>query len=410
MKVLWILNTPLPEARCPLTGRPEVSNSTGSWVCALADALSSEKDLQLFTAAPSPLAGELRGLQGETMTHFVFPPDSNPWKEIRDRIEPDVIHIHGSEYKHSLDYVKACGAHHVVVSLQGLVSEYQKVYFGGIAEETLRKSISLRDRIRKDTVFTQQADMARRGEYEVELLRTVQHVIGRTSWDKAVSLGIHPQLHYHFCNEALRAPFYSGRWSYSSCVQHRIFVSQGHNPIKGVHQLLEALPLVLEQYPDTHVRISGPNVLRGNSLKDRMLRNGYACLLSDRIQRNHLDKAVQFIGAADAEKVKAELLSANVFALVSIIENSPNSLCEAQMLGVPCVASDVGGTADLIPNLSCGSLYPFEDPSLLAERILDTFRESPRFDNTEMRSVAAKRHDRNAIKQDLLMIYGEIQD
>ena len=53
----------------------------------------------------------------------------------------------------------------------------------------------------------------------------------------------------------------------------------------------------------------------------------------------------------------------------SSIENSPNSLGEAQLLGVPCIASDVGGVTDMIPNKECGIIYRFEEVELLAKHI-----------------------------------------
>ena len=55
----------------------------------------------------------------------------------------------------------------------------------------------------------------------------------------------------------------------------------------------------------------------------------------------------EFEGFLSAEKMKRLLLESNVFVCPSSIENSPNSLGEAMLLGVPCVASDVGGIADM---------------------------------------------------------------
>ncbi len=57
---------------------------------------------------------------------------------------------------------------------------------------------------------------------------------------------------------------------------------------------------------------------------------------------------IHFLGSLDAEKMKQAYLDANVFVLPSTIENSPNSLGEAMLLGVPCVAADVGGVTDLL--------------------------------------------------------------
>ena len=408
MKVLWILNKPLPEAMSFLTGNPEVSRSTGSWVCALGEALQGEADLRLFTASPSHLVTELSFMEGRLAGHFIFPARQNPWKEIFSRIQPDVIHIHGTEYPHALQFVQTCGSHSVVVSLQGMTSVIREHYLGGIPESQIRKYISLRDRIRKDSLIDQWRSVSLRGEAEIELLKSVGHVIGRTSWDRAVSLSINPDLHYHFCNEVLRAPFYSGKWEYGHCTHHRLFLSQGHYPLKGAHILMEALPDVLKQYPDTTVHIAGGNVLRGNTWTDKLLRSGYGRYLDALMRKNQVAETVHFTGDLDAEAFKKELLEAEIFVSASTIENSPNSLCEAQILGVPCIASDVGGTSDLIPDPACGTLFPSGNPSALASAICEDFTRSASFDNGSMRALALHRHDPEVIVRQMLEIYGEV--
>ncbi len=410
MKVLWILNSPLPEAVSALTGRPEVSHATGSWVCALAEALSQEKDLQLFTAAPSSLVSRCVECTGASATHYILPQDQHPWRAIYERVKPDITHIHGTEYGFFYDFVKVCGNKHVVVSLQGLVSEIRKWYYGSIPETVIRRYTSLRDIARCDTLMRQRRDITLRGEGEIRLLRSVNHVIGRTSWDRSVSLDINPHLSYHSCNEILRTPFYSGKWSYDGCVPHRLFLTQGYYPLKGVHILIEALPSVLDNYPDTQVRIAGINPLRGDGIKDILLRNGYGRYLISIIRKNGVSDAIRFIGEATAEGIKQELLQANVFLSTSVIENSPNSLCEAQMLGVPCIASAVGGTPDLIPDVSCGALYPFNDAHSLADNIIALLKSSPSFDNSRMREVASTRHDRSQTIQRILDIYDQVAD
>lgn len=410
MRVLWLLNSPMPEALSVLTGRREVSRSTGSWVCALTEALGQRSDITLFTAAPSPLARKLVEVKGPSATHLIVPVKGNHWKEIYDQVQPDVVHIHGTEYPFFLDFVEACGGDHVVVSLQGLVSVLRHYYLGGIPEAEAVRIISLRDRVRRDTLLSQKKDMENRGDAELRLLRSVKQVIGRSAWDRSVSLEINPALQYHFCNEALREPFYTGKWHYSSCVPCRIFVSQGHYPLKGLHFLLDALPAVLNKYPDTLVRVAGPNIFKGDSLKDSLLRSGYANYLLSLMKERGLEGKVAFVGESDAGQMKRELLAANLFVSPSVLENTSNSLCEAQMLGVPVVASAVGGTPSLIPDTACGKLYPFDDVQALSAAILRSFEESPSFDNTRMRVVAAERHDRDRIVRDLLQVYGEVAD
>lgn len=408
MKVLWVLNSPMPEALSGLTGRKEVSKSTGSWVTALAEALSGRDDISLYTVSPSHLVNAPQEVKAASATHFIVPAGGSFWEEIHDSVHPDVVHIHGTEYPFFIDFIKACGSERVVVSIQGLVSEIRQFYFGGIPEDTVRRFTSFRDRIRRDSLLSQKADIELRGDREIELLKSVKHVIGRTGWDRDAVTRINPAISYHFGNEALREPFYSGEWDFKSCVPHRIFVSQAHYPLKGLHKLLEAMPTILKRFPDTSVHIAGVNPLRGNRPLDKVLRNGYGCFIAGLIKKLKLGEKVVFIGESDASTMKREMLEANIFVLPSIIENSPNALCEAQMLGVPIVAANVGGVKDLVPNKECGILYQFEDTDALAASVIDVLDNSLRFDNSEMRETALKRHNREAVIKQLIDAYVEV--
>ena len=66
------------------------------------------------------------------------------------------------------------------------------------------------------------------------------------------------------------------------------------------------------------------------------------------------------------EDVFSVLLTADVFVLPSLHESSPNALIEAMGIGMPCIASDVGGIVDLIENEKNGIRVPPQDPTALA--------------------------------------------
>jgi glycosyltransferase involved in cell wall biosynthesis len=68
--------------------------------------------------------------------------------------------------------------------------------------------------------------------------------------------------------------------------------------------------------------------------------------------------------------VRAELRAADVFVLPSRFESMSYTLLEAMACGVACVATRVGGNADLIRHGETGMLVPWNDPPALADAML----------------------------------------
>ena len=105
----------------------------------------------------------------------------------------------------------------------------------------------------------------RRAECENYVLTHISDIVGRTQWDRAHVMTINPRLRYHFMNETLRDSFYEKpTWDYSRCKKHTIFVSNSGSALKGAHQMLKAMPIILRQYPDTVVNFCGSSVMSNN--------------------------------------------------------------------------------------------------------------------------------------------------
>lgn len=65
-----------------------------------------------------------------------------------------------------------------------------------------------------------------------------------------------------------------------------------------------------------------------------------------------------------------------MFVLPSVIENSANSLGEAILLGMPCVATNTGGTMDILEHKKEGFLYPYTEPAMCADYISRYFEDN----------------------------------
>ena len=349
---------------------------------------------------------------GEFPPHVYIPELEEQFRRELRTFQPDVIHSWGVEYSHALAMVKAAAAEgmqqNMVASIQGLCAVLAEHYTDGIPEKAAKKS-TFRDWVRKDNILQQQEKFALRGAMEKEAVRGLDHVIGRTSWDRANTTQWNPGVQYHFCNETLRETFYTGSWRYETCTRHRIFASSCSYPIKGFHYLLEAFREILEAWPDATLTVTGRSFL-GKTAKERLRRSSYEKYLSKLAKKYRLEDKIQFLGDLSAEEMKQAYLDANVFVLPSVMENSPNSLGEAMLLGVPCVAADVGGVKDMMADGTQGWICPPGDPKRLAQAIDAAFRmeEQAEVMGKNAGSHAAVTHDPQINLQTLMNIYREV--
>lgn len=418
LNVLWITNILFPEAVSILSG-DNVLKASGGWMLGAADALVKyHPNINLSVASLSAKVNSLTILKGKLFTYYVLPLGKGNlhynkayeayWKEVKDLVKPDVVHIHGSEFTHGLAYVNACGNRNVVLSIQGLRTVIRKYFFRGLNKWEVFSNITIFDILRGSSLIGSYKSCKRLSKTEIELFSKLNHIIGRTTWDRAHTFVLNPTAKYHFCNETLRSDFYtSDIWDYSRCDRHTIFLSQAAAPIKGLHQLLKAMPIILNHYPDTKIRIAGADITH-SGVPGRFLRiTGYGRIILKYIKKYNLIGHVKFLGKLNGEEMKREYLSANVFVMPSTIENSPNSLAEAQILGVPHIVSYVGGAPDMMKGNE-ENLYRFEEIEMLAEKICRIFEAKDQ--QIDMRKEALKRHDIQGNSDQLYKIYSDILD
>ena len=434
MRVLWLCNIMLPVIAEHL-GK-EVNNKEG-WLSGTYDRLKEAgfsiddtEKLNLGVCFPVSSKEEEFELTLPGLEAFGFYEDTaNPDRydagleerlgKIVEKFKPDLVHCFGTEYPHTLAMTKAFPyPKKILVSIQGLCYEYAKVYMANLPQE-IQNGRTFRDLLKHDSILEQKAKFEQRGEYEKEALRNVCNIAGRTHWDYSCVGTVkevvrekteEDKIRYHFLNETLRSIFYSGLWDGKKCISHSIFLSQGDYPIKGLHFVLEAMPLILEKYPDTTLWISGNNITKTDTLKEKIKISMYGKYLKNLIKKNDLQDKVHFLGRLDAQKMKQRFLDSHLYVCPSAIENSPNSLGEAMLLGVPSISADVGGVSSIFRDKEDGLLFEMGSVRQLADCILYMF-EHP--DKAEEYSKNAREHAKNTHNPEanykrLLEIYQEI--
>ena len=258
-------------------------------------------------------------------------------QEILKDAKPDMIHIFGTEFPHCLAAVRAFhNPQKTLIGIQGLCGEIAKTYRAGLPENVFKQA-SFRDVVRQDSMRQQQNKFYQRAENERQALLLTDHITGRTEFDRAETAKINPRANYYLMNETMRQEFYEGEWKAEQTECHSIFLGQGDYPLKGMHFLLEAMGRLKENYPDLKLYVAGNSIISYETAKDKCKLSAYGKYLLVLIRLYELQDQVIVLGRLSAEEMKTQFLRSSVFVCPSVMENSPNTIGEAMLLGVPVV-------------------------------------------------------------------------
>jgi len=410
MRLLWFTNRLMPAVSQRLKRPPAPS---GYWMGSLLGALIGRTDVKLGVVTVSAGADEFR-CEADGVDYFVVGCSRLawrlPWREaVTKRLlrqcagiaaawRPDLVHVHGTESFYGLLGARGYVDCPVVVSVQGLLSEYRRRYFGGLSRMEIIRSQGLGELLRGSGILWDRRRLAADARRECEIITSSGHFIGRTLWDRAHVLSINPSAAYYHVGEVMRGCFYERRWDIGGIRRHSLMLSNARAPNNGVETLIAAAGLLRREFPDISVRLAGrPG-------------RGYGHILHRCVGRCGMDGRVEFLGHIDADRLSRELCGSHAFALTSYIENSPNSLAEAMLLGMPCVAGYAGGVPSMVEDGRTGLLFRPGDRSVLAERIREVFRDDGLAAGlgSRARDEALVRHSPRHVVGQLLAAYREV--
>lgn len=316
---------------------------------------------------------------------FLWPNFRAEMLKVIDDFKPDIIQIFGSENKYGL--VASVTKIPIVLHIQGIVRPYLNAYLPPFF--SWDKSLRLATVLQK----TQKENWESLECCEKEVFKHVKNYIGRTLWDKRIIQVLSPDCNYYWGSEILRDTFYDSSVK-RSIPQKLTIVSTISIPLyKGYDMILKTASLLKEYY---HI-----------DFEWKVIGNVQPSLVEKSIGINHQDVNVTLLGVLNAEQLKHELLNSTLYFHPSYIDNSPNSVCEAQMLGVSCVGTNVGGVSSIIEDGKTGFLVPANDP------IQATFLIKQIFDDSTLnlqvginaQEIARKRHDKLDIVNSLIQLY-----
>lgn len=408
MKILWFVLTP-SLAEDYINNKPMNGGFIKSLEKIIQDKVDlsivfyHEKELLPFQYGKTryyPVSQEKKGLWNKIKTRLFNPlePESDLKKfmEIINEVKPDLIHIHGTESPFGL--IQKLTPIPTVVSIQGNISVYELKFFSGIPLLDILKYTRFKSWISGRTYlgdFNRFKKMALR---EKEIFRISKNIIGRTKWDKRISRVLSPDSNYYHNDEVLRDAFYKDIWQYKPGETLQLITTNGPNLYKGIETLIHCAHLLDLNNIKFTWKVAG--MTSNNELVD----------IAQKSVKKKISKNINFLGSIGESELKEMLLNSHVYVGISHIENSPNSLCEALLLGIPCIATNAGGTSDFIEDGYSGMLIQDGDPYSMAGAIIEMKHNYDRGIEygKNARDQSLTRHDKNIIATDLLNIYKEV--
>ncbi len=380
MKVLWTVNL-IPAAVSVKLGK--ASEVLGGWVESMAEQLSKSSDIELGIVCKCEEKLDFCEIVDGVTYFSLHYTSSTSLEELKTKCDkivsdfkPDIINIEGTEFLHARAMQLTAKKHEIpaVVSLQGILNGQYAYQCGQLPIDDMMFSKSATEIFAAWIMHLRKTKWYKpRMKSEKEIIENADYILGRTTWDRAHSYAINPKAKYYPCNRILRKPFYEEKWSLEKAERHSIYVGNGYSALKGLHFVVMALPYLIKEYPDVKVYVAGYKPYQEND-KRSILKKGYAAYLKKLIYDLGVQDHIEFTGPLKAQQVAEKLSKVNAYILCSTIENSPNTLGEAMMVGTPCIAAYVGGVSDMAENGKEALFYRNDDPKLLAwnlKRIFD---------------------------------------
>lgn len=390
MRILWFSITP------SMFNPRSNGHNGGGWIASLERIVRQIDEIELGVAFD--FADNGFSYKRDGVVYYPISCGSlEAYLRIIDDFKPDIIQIFGSENAFGV----LCGKTDVpvVIHIQGCLPPYHNALFPvgmGPIDFLTQRGLSWRYRfigLRSEPAFRKNA------EREIKTIQNCRYFMGRTEWDKGLIDLFNPSATYFHCEEALRPPFLEGSQIWQWHDGKPVIVSVISRPwYKGCDLILKTAQL-LRRFTDIDYgwQVYGIPEMR-------FFEHKYG-IRADEV-------GVRVMGTATQQQLVEAITNARCYVHTSYIDNSPNSLCEAQILGAPVLSTHVGGISSLVQHGENGLLFPANDPYTLASLLKRVLGDRALAESlgAGARRVAMLRHNPESIKNRLVEIYKSILD
>lgn len=406
-KVLWVASFELPIVS-QISGNKE--NVSGGWISSLLEEMKSNQRYEIAICCPSNSVPVGKYTQDNIEIYTLETALSkayNRFIEIIEDYKPEILHLWGAEVDFSLPAASAFNnMARTVVHIQGCMNRYVYHFNSGLPWSTLNIP-KLGEVLRRTSIPSMRLTYKRRMKSEDKVMHLCGNAMGRTRFDENFCKDKNNRISYFRCGEIMRKSFYSP-FNVTKNHRHEILFCNANNHFKGFHILVDACGMLKKKYADFSINVVGSDIYdyKTGFLTDKR----YWSYLRKKIDKNGLKENIHFLGTLNEKSMYEIMKKSDVFISASACENSSNAICEAMLTGLPVIASDVGGNADLIEHNKTGFLYPFDAPYMLSYYIelLFSHSETAEMIAANARTAIEGRCSPEVVRNELLNVYNTI--
>lgn len=410
MRILWV---------SPVSAKYDKNKSGyngGGWIDSLQTLLENSEDIEQLAIAFPHISDSQKVENGKVVYYpirRVMPNNIISWiitnwrnkieheeevnklKFILEDFEPDVIHIFGTEGWFC--HIKKMTNKPCIVHIQGLMLPCTNAYIPvGISKFDLIRNNWI-DTLKGISLWHNFQMFDKKSKREYQFFKDISLFMGRTFWDNSISGFLSSNSKYFHLDEVLREEFYlASPWRFNTGKKTIITSTLSDALYKGLDLVIKTSILLVKENFEFEWRIIG---VQNNAQSYKLLKKIF--------KSQFPDENIKLLGIKNTEEIIKCLSETTLYVHPSHIDNSPNSLCEAQLIGVPVIATNVGGVSSLIENGKNGFLVPADDPYFLASRIYHLSKDSNILNDISKQAIsdAHKRHSKESINNQLISIY-----
>jgi glycosyltransferase involved in cell wall biosynthesis len=388
MKIAWLTQYDIYKLLPEIVINRKTTLHSSSWIHSLSENLSTNKEVELHIITHTQLVDKTQHFKKNGIFFHIikysspFTKRGFPWyfpfdkmtgyysfarnaRKVIEQINPDVLHVHGTEG----GYFRPASKSKIpcIISIQGIISEYIKI------EPSIGNYLQL--------------------PYEQSAVRSARYFGCRTNFDYDFVKKFNKDAVIYDLPEAMNKVFFEQEWKPSD--ELSILFVGSVNKRKGIVDLIYAMIELKKKFPSILLKVIGSG------------QADYKEFLQKIIDEHDLSSNIRWLGNKAPAEVALELSRSSFFVLPTLMDNSPNCLAEAMAVGVPSIATRVGGIPSMIEDKVDGLLYEKHDVKELVKLIeqLANDREFQLKLSTNAREKAFNRNHPSNVTKKYVEVY-----